>query len=58
MTKSAIIISYILIVILFAVLFKYGINISFGVDTGFVGPIFIWHSILLVSAMLRGPSKK
>jgi hypothetical protein len=58
MTKSAIIISYFIIVTLFAVLFKYGIHISFGVDTGFIGPIFIWHSILLVSTMLKGPNKK
>ena len=58
MTKSAIIISYFIIVTLFVVLFKYGIHISFGIDTGFIGPIFIWHSILLVSAMLKGPNKK
>lgn len=57
MTKTSIIISYALIVMLFAVLFKYGVQISFGRDTGYVGPIFLFHAALVLSA-LRGPIKK
>lgn len=58
MSKAAVVISYILIVILFSILFKYGIHISFGIDTGFVGPIFIWHALLIITAMLRGSHKQ
>jgi hypothetical protein len=49
--KTSIVITYALIVILFAVLFRYGIYLSFDIDTGYVGPIFIWHAALIISLM-------
>lgn len=39
--------AYILYVVLFSVLFKYGVEMSFGVDTGYLGPSFLFHSILM-----------
>jgi hypothetical protein len=41
------IMAYILYVILFSLLFKYGIELSFGIDTGYAGPAFLFHSILM-----------
>ena len=49
--KTAVVITYSLIVMLFAVLFRYGIYLSFDIDTGYIGPIFIWHSALIISLM-------
>lgn len=55
MSKSSAFIGYILIVTLFAVVFKYGIQLSFGIDTGYAGPIFLWHSIIIFSALFKRP---
>lgn len=51
------ILSYILYVILFSILFRYGIDISFGIDTGFIGPVYIFHSVLML-ILLMGNTKK
>ena len=58
MNKISVLITYALLVIMFAVLFKYGVYISFGTDTGFIGPIFIWHAILMIVAVAKSPVKK
>jgi hypothetical protein len=49
--------AYILYVVLFSVLFKYGLELSFDVDPGYLGPIFIFHSILMF-VLLFSQSKK
>ena len=57
MIKVSALIAYISYVMLFAVLFKYGIHISFKIDTGFVGPVFIFHSIMMF-LLLTGQNRK
>jgi hypothetical protein len=57
MIKVSALIAYISYVMLFAVLFKYGIHISFKIDTGFVGPVFIYHSIMMF-LLLTGQNRK
>lgn len=58
MNKTSAVIAYSLIVILFAVVFKYGIHLSFGIDPGYVGPIFLWHAIIIITAVFKkGDSK-
>ena len=49
--------SYILLVMLFSVLFKYGIHISFKVDPGYIGPIFLFHAIIIVAAAFGTKNK-
>lgn len=58
MNKFTILITYSLLVMLFAILFKYGVHISFGKDTGYVGPIFLWHALLMIVAVTKSPVKK
>lgn len=49
--------AYILYVVLFSVLLKYGIHISFNLDTGYVGPVFLFHAMLMI-LFLTGQNKK
>lgn len=49
--------AYILYVVLFSILVKYGIHISFNIDTGFIGPAFLFHAILMI-LFLTGQNKK
>lgn len=58
MSKTSAIIAYALLVMLFAVLFKYGIHISFGEDPGYIGPILLWHALLMLIAVTKSPVKK
>jgi len=58
MTRTSAIITYVLIVMLFSALFRYGFNISFNIDTGYIGPIFLWHSFLLIGMLFKETSKK
>lgn len=58
MSKTGALIAYALLVMLFAVLFKYGIHISFGVDPGYVGPIMLWHAFIIIIAITKSPVKK
>ena len=57
MNKKINLASYILLVMLFSVLFKYGIHISFKTDPGYIGPIFLFHAIIMVAAMFGSKSK-
>lgn len=47
-------IAYLILVTTFSVLFKYGIHISFKIDTGFVGPVFIFHALVIIAALVNG----
>lgn len=49
--------AYILYVVLFSVLFKHGFQLSFDIDPGYLGPFFIFHSILMI-LVLFNQSKK
>ena len=57
MNKHINLASYVLIVTLFSVLFKYGFHISFKIDTGYIGPIFLFHALIISAAMFGGKSK-
>ena len=57
MSKQATLMSYILLVMLFSVLFKYGIHISFKVDPGYIGPIFLFHAIIIAAAAFGTKNK-
>lgn len=50
-------IAYVLYVVLFSLLFKYGIQLSFGIDPGYVGPAFIFHAVLMFVALLSQGKK-
>lgn len=50
-------IAYILYVVLFSLLFKYGVQLSFGIDTGYIGPAFIFHAVLMLVALLSQGKK-
>ena len=54
MKISEAIVYYLITIFLFAILFRYGIYLSFGHDTGYVGPIFIFHIVMfLLSIKIR-----
>ena len=57
MSKQINLVTYILVVILFSVLFKYGFHISFKIDTGYIGPIFLFHALIMIAAMFGSKSK-
>lgn len=58
MNRTSAVIAYALVVIFFAVVFKYGLHLSFGVDPGYLGPIFIWHAIIIVAAVFKKGDNK
>lgn len=57
MTKLTTVVTYVTYVALFSILFRYGMDISFKIDTGFIGPIYIFHSVLML-LVLTGHNKK
>lgn len=57
MINVAAFLAYITYVVLFSILFKYAFHISFNIDTGFIGPVFIFHSVLML-LFLTGQNKK
>jgi hypothetical protein len=45
------IIIYLTIIFSFAFLFKMGIQLSFDIDTGYLGPIALFHAMLIIAGL-------